>query len=92
MVCKGLPRINDVLLVEGLSANLISISQLCDQGSIVTFNKVECLVTDEEKSVLMKGERSKYNFYLWRPKEGSDECEACQFRRKTRMSGPKLGH
>ena len=26
----GLPNLNDVLLVEGLKANLISISQLCD--------------------------------------------------------------
>ena len=27
----GLPKLEDVLLVEGLKANLISISQLCDQ-------------------------------------------------------------
>jgi hypothetical protein len=27
-----LPNLDNVLLVEGLTANLISISQLCDQG------------------------------------------------------------
>lgn len=32
LVCTGLPRLDDVLLVKGLTANLISISQLCDQG------------------------------------------------------------
>lgn len=92
MACTCFPRLDDVLLMEGLTANLISISQLCDQGLIVTFNKSECLVIDEENSVLMKGERSKDNCYLWRPKEGSDDCESCQFRRKTKMSKQKLGH
>ena len=28
----GSPLLDDVLLVEGLTANMISISQLCDQG------------------------------------------------------------
>ncbi|GAU28621.1 hypothetical protein TSUD_55650 [Trifolium subterraneum] len=32
LINKGLPKLNDVLLVKGLTANLISISQLCDQG------------------------------------------------------------
>ena len=29
--------VDDVLLVEGLNYNLLSISQLCDEGNIVTF-------------------------------------------------------
>ena len=29
---QGLPRLDDGLLVKGLTANLISISQLCDLG------------------------------------------------------------
>ena len=32
LIKHGLPRLNNVLLVKGLAANLISISQLCDQG------------------------------------------------------------
>lgn len=32
-------RLNDVLLVKGLTTNLISISQFCDQGLKVNFTK-----------------------------------------------------
>ena len=35
----GFPRLNNVLHVEGLKANLISISQLCDQKLNVKFTK-----------------------------------------------------
>ncbi|MCI63984.1 gag-pol polyprotein, partial [Trifolium medium] len=31
LVNSGLPKLDNVLLVKGLTANLISISQLCDQ-------------------------------------------------------------
>ena len=30
--------IDDVMLIEGLTYNLLSISQLCDKGHKVTFN------------------------------------------------------
>jgi hypothetical protein len=42
---SGLPKLDNVLLVKGLKANLISISQLCDQGFKVDFTMNECLVT-----------------------------------------------
>ncbi|XP_058754706.1 uncharacterized protein LOC131627862 [Vicia villosa] len=35
----GVPNLNNVLLVQGLAANLISISQLCDEGFNVRFTK-----------------------------------------------------
>lgn len=38
-----LPRIKGILLVEGLKANLIRISQICDQGFTVNFDKENCL-------------------------------------------------
>jgi hypothetical protein len=44
-VKRGLPKLEKVLFVKGLTANLISISQLCDQGMKVNFTKSECLVT-----------------------------------------------
>ncbi|MCI16681.1 gag-pol polyprotein, partial [Trifolium medium] len=65
LINSGLPKLDNVLLVKGLTANLISISQLCDQGMKVNFTKSECLVTDDKGDVLMKGVRSKDNFYLW---------------------------
>ena len=42
----GLPKLEDVLLVEGLKANLISISQFCDQDLFVKFTKGTCTVMD----------------------------------------------
>ena len=71
LVHDGLPSLNKVLLVKGLTANLISISQLCDEGFNVTFTKSECLVTNEKSEVLMKGSRSKDICYLWTPQETS---------------------
>ncbi|GAU45850.1 hypothetical protein TSUD_371460 [Trifolium subterraneum] len=44
---NSLPKLDNVLLVKGLIANLISISQICDQGLKVNFTKTECLVTDD---------------------------------------------
>lgn len=43
----GSPSLDDVLFVKGLTVNLISISQLCDQGLKVNFNKSECMVMNE---------------------------------------------
>ena len=39
----GLPDIPNVLYVEGLRMNLLSISQICDQESMVLFLKGKCL-------------------------------------------------
>ncbi len=68
---SGLPRLDNVLLVKGLTANLISISQLCDQGMKVNFTESGCLITNEKGDVLMRGVRSKDNCYLWVPIETS---------------------
>ncbi|KAA0043626.1 Retrovirus-related Pol polyprotein from transposon TNT 1-94 [Cucumis melo var. makuwa] len=43
----GAPKLKNVRLVEGLSANLISISQLQNQGYSVKFSKEKCEVVDE---------------------------------------------
>ncbi|MCH95552.1 gag-pol polyprotein, partial [Trifolium medium] len=72
LINSGLLKLEDVLLVKGLTANLISISQLCDQGLKVNFTKSECLVTNDKGDVLMKGVRSKDNCYLWVPQEAAD--------------------
>ena len=39
---------NNVLYVEGLKYNLLSISQFCNSGYIVSFNKDQCIVKIEE--------------------------------------------
>lgn len=55
--------------MKGLIANLISISQLCDQGLKLNFTKSECSVSNEKNDVLMRGVRSKDNYYLWVPQK-----------------------
>ncbi|KAK2379434.1 putative mitochondrial protein [Trifolium repens] len=69
LISHGLPNLENVLLVKGLTANLISISQLCDQGMKVNFTKSECLVNNEEGQLMLRGTRSKDNCYLWTPQE-----------------------
>ncbi|KAA0058376.1 gag-pol polyprotein [Cucumis melo var. makuwa] len=47
---------------KGLKANLISVSQLCDQGYTINFSKEECIVTDINNNVLMSGTRQYHGF------------------------------
>ena len=50
--------IEDVLYVEGLKHNLLSISQLCDKGFKINFTKDECLIEDKvTHEVILKGKR-----------------------------------
>lgn len=59
MIGKGrlnypeLPILQEVILVEGLIANLINISQLCDQGFSMSFSKDKCIVTVADNNVVM---------------------------------------
>ena len=51
--------IQNVLLVDGLKHNLLSVSQLCDKGYKVTFDLNTCLVTKSlDDKVVFKGKRS----------------------------------
>ncbi|CAJ2645214.1 unnamed protein product [Trifolium pratense] len=55
--------INDVWLVDGLKHNLLSISQFCDNGYVVIFNKESCTVSKQsDNSIIFKGLR-KNNVY-----------------------------
>ena len=60
---EGLPRLKNVLHVEGLAANLISISQLCDQNLLVKFTKDTCKVFNKSQECVLEGERSYDNCY-----------------------------
>lgn len=53
-----LPRLINVYYVDGLRANLISVSQLCDDGFEVIFNRKECRAVDAEENIIMYGVRS----------------------------------
>ena len=59
----GLPDIANILYVEGLRVNLLSISQICDQDFLVLFLKGKCLVMDEFGKKLISGVRTLDNCY-----------------------------
>ncbi|KAI3462099.1 hypothetical protein Pfo_018762 [Paulownia fortunei] len=61
---KGLPRLKNVLLIEGLKTNLISIGQLCDQNLLVHFTKDLCQVFYDTNCCVMTGKMSEDNCYL----------------------------
>ncbi|KAA0059924.1 Peptidase aspartic, catalytic [Cucumis melo var. makuwa] len=70
---NNLPCLNDVRYVDGLKANLISVSQL--QGYSVNFSKTGCVVTDKDNQVLMKGRRQEDKCYHLKGK--SDTVKIC---------------
>ena len=53
-----------MLLIEGLTVNLISVSQLCDENLLVQFTKDKFIVHNPNHCRIMEGERTSYNFYL----------------------------
>lgn len=59
----GLPYILNVKLGKGLSANLISISDLCDQGYSISFSKDRCNVMNSQNQVILNGTRLSDNCY-----------------------------
>ncbi|XP_056850687.1 uncharacterized protein LOC108833078 [Raphanus sativus] len=66
-VRADLPRLINVYLVDGLKANLISVSQLCDEGLRVIFDKKECQALDDKNNIVLCGYRSANNCYMWKP-------------------------
>ena len=59
----GLPDIANVLYVETLRVNLLSISQICDQNFKVLFSKEKCLVMNESGKKLISAIRTLDNCY-----------------------------
>ena len=59
----GLPLLKDVLYIKGLKANLLSITQICDEDFLVQFSKKGCVIIDEEGIQLLEGNRTTDNCY-----------------------------
>ena len=59
----GLTNIANVLYVEGLRVNLLSISQICDQDFMVVFSKGKCFVLNESRKKLISGVHTLDNCY-----------------------------
>lgn len=60
---SGFPELNNVMLVEDLQANLISISQICDDIGDVLLTKEKCLVQNFNGKSVMCAPRSRDNCY-----------------------------
>ena len=63
----NLPSISNVLLVDGLMHNLLSISQLSDNGYDIIFNQNSCKAVSQKDGTILFKERGettiiKYNF------------------------------
>ncbi|KAK0608504.1 hypothetical protein LWI29_031711 [Acer saccharum] len=58
-----LPSLSNALFVDGLKANLISISHLSDEGYSVLFSKDYCSILKPDGQTLLKGMRSSDNCY-----------------------------
>ena len=59
----GLPVFEDVWYVDGLKANLLSISQICDNDLNVLFTKYECEILDGGGDCMCVGLRTANNCY-----------------------------
>jgi len=54
---KPFPILENILLVDGLKANLISISQLCAKGMNIIFRPSKCIIIDCEENLLFEALR-----------------------------------
>jgi hypothetical protein len=56
--------ISDVILVDGLKHNLLSVSQLCDKGFKITFNTSCCIIESDTNNNLMFKAMRLENVYI----------------------------
>ena len=55
------------MYVDGLRHNLLSVSQMCDQGTEVVFSSKECVVCDlDTGKKIIKGKITPSNLYVLR--------------------------
>ncbi|XP_040364388.1 uncharacterized protein LOC121050018 [Rosa chinensis] len=91
----GIPNLKNVLFVEGLTANLISVSHLADDYEDVWFNKQRCLVLNQKGEGIMGGMRSVDNCYHIQANESSSlqSCLSVKSTEETfELWHRKMGH
>ena len=69
----GLPVFEDVWYVDGLKANLLSISKICDNALNILFTKYECEILDGGGDCMCVGVRTANNCYGLTPST-SNKC------------------
>ena len=68
----GTTQVEQVLLVDGLKHNLLSISQLCDEGNIVIFEHDKCIIKSLETKKTRFVTQCRKNMYVLQLKELAD--------------------
>ena len=63
IVITGCPKLDGVLYVEGLKADLLSISQMCNKDHKVNFHQDLCEIINKKRKVVIIGNRTIDNFY-----------------------------
>ena len=65
-----------ILFVDGLKHNLLSISQLCDEGNIVTFEHDKCIIKSPETKKMRFVAQRRNNMYVLQLKDlaNQDVC------------------
>ena len=87
---NGKGKAQDVLFVDGLKHNLLSVSQVCDRGCEVVFNSKECKIKSVSTGKLIaKGIRTKNNVYFL--KEEKEECHLRKYE-ESWLWHRRLGH
>ncbi|KAH9743540.1 hypothetical protein KPL70_003341 [Citrus sinensis] len=60
---EGFPKLDNVLHVEDLKENLLSISQICDQNLFVNFDRNKCRVLNVDGNCILEGHQSSDHCY-----------------------------
>jgi hypothetical protein len=69
-LCNGKRKSQDVLLVEDLKHNILSVSQFYDRGCEVVFTSKECRIkTVDSGQLVAKGIRIENNVYVLKEEE-----------------------
>ena len=80
----GLPDIANILYVEGLKVNLLSISQICDQDFILLFSKGNYLVMNDDWTLVPRSEGENIIGTKWIFRNNTNE-EGNVIRNKARL-------
>jgi len=86
--------ITDVMLVEGLTHNLLSISQFCDQAYRVIFEPSQCIVKDSTSDKIILAAKRRNNTYVLYLDDLIDQNVKCfaSFVDEKWLWHKKLGH
>ena len=68
----GTTQVEQVLLVDGLKHNLLSISQLCDEENIIVFKKDQCAIKNRDSDKVRFIAQRNRNMYILQLKELAD--------------------